>query len=629
VVIFDAATGAEVGRVALEGGTYPYEVVISPDGADAFVTLWNERQVVPIDIAGATAGTPILVEKNPEGMALSADGTTLVVANADSDSLSVIDVAMRAVVATVDIHGETAPNGASPSAGAFGPDGRLYVVNAGDNAVDVFERAGLSFTRIGRIPALWYPTHVVARATGDVLILNGKSFGSGPNTDPGTMEITRLMAGSMSVIPAAEITPASLTAWENEVATNNDRATRFGGVDCPAGAPYDFPIPQPGGGPSTLIDQVILVIRENKTYDAYFGALVDAAGAPHGNGDPTLTIVPVAETEQVFPNTLELARQFAIGDNYYSGAEQSIQGHVWTVHGRTTDFVERSWLTTWGRNYWRVPPQGILQEMGSPEEGSIFDYLTREGIGVTNYGELVGSSQSASPAAGYPGSVYTMEISDVEKAEFVGRQARVRCRLEPFTYAVMPNDHTFGRQAGRPTPRAMIADNDSGMGVLADRISHSSFWPRTVIFMIQDDPQDGGDHVDNHRAPLIVISPWVKRGYVSSVHYNESSIYRTIQLILGIDEPLNAYWANAAPMYDLFTSTPDYTPYTNIPRRWPEDVNPADGSALAAMSARWDFSVPDEQPGLSRMLWRHLRGTEPPWSPEIPVPGGEEEDEDD
>lgn len=616
VVWWDTLTDSEIARLPLIENSRPFGLELSPDESMLYVSLWDEAVVVPVDMSARTAGDPILVGKNPEGLALSPDGATLAVADSDSDSLSLIDVGTMARTRQLFIDGETAPRGASPAEVAFAPSGRMFVVNAGENAIDVFEAD--SFERVGRIPTMWYPTDVVvvddatSPVDGAVLIVNGKHEGTGANTDPGTDDILDLVGGSLIKLEAGTFDDDDLAAWDAEIEDNNTRATGFLDVDC-GGAEYDFPVPEPGMGASSVLEHVVLVVRENKTYDAYFGDLTDAEGAPHGNGEPSLVLIPPDEIEQVIPNTRQLARTFAMGDNYYSLAEQSVQGHIRTTWGRSSDFIERSWLTTWGRGFYGIPPQGTATPLGYPEEGSVFDYFAAlDFVEVDNFGEIV-SARSQAPDGQYPGLVYNMGVPDIEKAEWVGEQVHERCRLKDFTYVLMPNDHTFGRQAGRPTPKAMMADNDWAVGYLVDAISHSTFWESTVIFVIQDDPQDGGDHVDNHRSPLLVISPWAKRGYVSSVHYNESSIYRTIQLILGIEAPLNAEWANASPMYDLFTSTPDFTPYESIERVWPEENNP-DSGVMAAESAGWDFSMPDEQPGLSRLLWRHLRGTEPPWS---------------
>lgn len=616
VVWWDTETDAEIARLPLIEDSRPFGIEISPDESMGYVSLWDEAVIVPIDMSTRTASDPIMVGKNPEGLALSPDGSTLAVADSDSDSLSLIDVGTETRTQQLFIDGETALRGASPAEVAFAPDGRLFVVNAGENAIDVFEAD--TYARVGRIPTMWYPTDVVviddatSPLDGAVLIVNGKHEGTGANTDPGSDDILDLVGGSLIKLEAGTFDDDDLAAWDLEIEDNNTRATGFLDVDC-GGADYDFPIPEPGMGASSVIEHVILVVRENKTYDAYFGDLTDADGAAHGNGDPDLVLIPSDEMDQVIPNTRKLALEFAMGDNYYSLAEQSVQGHIRTTWGRSSDFVERSWLTTWGRAFYGIPLQGTATPLGYPEEGSVFDYFaTLDFIDVDNFGEIV-SARNQAPDGRYPGLVYNMGIPDIEKAQWIQEQVHENCRLKDFTYVLMPNDHTFGRQAGRPTPKAMMADNDWGVGHLVDAISHSTFWESTVIFVIQDDPQDGGDHVDNHRSPLLVISPWAKRGYVSSVHYNESSIYRTIQLILGIENPLNAEWAAASPMYDVFTSTPDFTPYDEIERVWPEEDNPGDG-AMAAESAMWDFSMPDEQPGLSRLLWRHLRGTEPPWS---------------
>lgn len=613
VVVYDGETGAEQTRVSTGERSYPYDLVASPDGETLFVSLWNQLGVLPIRLGTESAGTMIPTGKNPEGLAISPDGTRVVATASDSDSFSVIDVATQTLIDTVPITPESELRGSSPSSAAFGADGKLYVVLAGTNAIAVYEPIeGGGYAQIGRIPTMWYPTDVAVLPDGRVLVLNGKNMGTGPND--GTHDVLDLLGGSLNVVDAEELTPENLAAWDAEIELNNTRAVSFSSVTCPEGAPDDFPIPQPGQGASTKIKHVVLVVRENKTYDAYFGDLTDDSGAPHGNGAQNLTLVPRERIEQVLANTRSLARTFAMGDNYYSDAEQSCQGHVWTTFGRTTDFVERSWLTTWGRGYWPVPGQGVGAAMGSPEEGGAFEYFDAHHIDQANFGELVGiGDSSATPQPRYPGYVFSLDTTDRARGTFLADWWKNKCGLASFSYVIMPRDHTFGLGAGEPTPSSMIADNDEGVGLIADALSHSTYWPETLVVVIEDDPQDGADHVDNHRSPLILISPWVKRGYVSSVHYNEASIYRTIQLIFGIDEPLNESWANAAPMYDAFTSTPDFTPYDRIERQWPEENNPDDHSAAALRSLEWDFSQPDEQPGLSEMLWEHFHKARPSW----------------
>lgn len=604
VAFFDTSTGAELRRVSVERSDFPYDVVLSPDGARAYVSLWGASAVAFVDVATGTIEGRVTVGKNPEGLALSPDGQHLAVACADSDSVVVIDTTTRTALGTFHLVGEDADRGSAPASLRFSADGtRLFVATALDNAIDVLDASGASLSRVGRIPTLWHPTDVLPRADGSIAFLNGRGLGTGANTNPSSDDITELLGGSLSVLDAAP-SDTELRDWELEIEANNTRMSRFLDVTCPDGAPYDFPIPEPGTGPSTRIRHVVVIVRENKTYDAYMGAFEGA------NGDPSLTLLPADQLAATIPNTHALARQFSLADNYYSHAEQSVQGHVWATLGRTTDFVERTWLTTWGRGHWGVPPQATT-DIGYPEEGSGFDYLDANGVEISNYGEIVGS-RNAPLRRGYPGLFYSYE-PEIEKADFL-RDEIHGCNLRSFTFVVMPNDHTQGLTPGEPTPRSMIADNDEGVGRLIDAISHSSFWPETAIFVFWDDPQDGGDHVDNHRSPLLVVSPWARRGHVSHVHTSEASVWRTIQLIFGLTASHSREWIDAAPLYDFFTSTPDYTPYDHVPRTFPEELNPSRRTRDAMMSMAYDWSLPDNQPGLSRMLWRHFHdGAEAPW----------------
>lgn len=608
ILFFDTASGAELRRAPVDEQSRPYDVVFSPDGSDVWVSLWAARQLARIDVASGTVEATIDIDKNPQGLDISPDGSRLAVACSDSDSVVLVDLVSSMVDERIWVIGPDAPRGVSPAELRYGGDGRLYVVNSLENAIDVFDPSD-GYARVGAIPTMWHPTDVLPFDDGTLVFVNGRHTGTGPNVNPSSDDITELLGGSVSVLDAGMWDDTQLATWETEVEANNTRMLGFSGVDC-GGAEYDFPIPQPGGGPSTAIRHVVVIVRENKTYDAYLGDLTDADGNPHGDGDPDLTLIPRENIEDVIPNTRALALEFGLADNYYSHAEQSVQGHFWTTHGRTTDFVERTWLTSWGRNFWAAPPQGT-SEVGSPEEGSVFDFIARHEIEGTNYGEIIGAA-ALGPDRRYPGLVYSY-LPDIDKANYIAQVVQQECTLRSFTYVVLPNDHTQGRSPGEETPESMIADNDHGVGRIVEAISHSTFWPETVIFVIEDDPQDGGDHVDNHRSPMIVVSPWVRRGHVSSVHYSEASMFRTIQLILGIDEPHNRSWELATPMFDAFTSTPDYTPYDLVDRRWPEETNPFDDSLIAEISASYDWSQPDEQPGLSRLLWRYFRGEEPPW----------------
>ncbi len=613
--IRDAETGMEIHRVPFESTAAgadlpnPYAVVTRPgDDRHVYVSLWGTQQVAEVDTTMGVVSRLWSVGKNPEGLLFTPDGTQLYVAASDSDDVATID--LTTPMGTVARHylggSMSAPRGISPSALSWGrtgssPDRRLYVVEAADNAVEVLDP--VTFTRVGRIPTEWYPTDVEVLDDGSPVVLTGKGVGLGPNNHPDTTGILDLMGGSI-----ARFAPQTDTqlAMGHTVATANLEAPRgFGRVDCPAGAPYDFPVPQPGAGPSTKIHHVILVVRENKTYDALLGDL------PGGYGDPNLTILPHDQMDRVFPNFRGLVRTFSGGDNFYSGAEQSLQGHAWTSLGRTTDFNERAWLTTWGRAQ-RSPPAVSTTDIGIPEEGSIFDAMANAHVTMQNWGEIVANARFAVPLTRYGSFPQDLTYPDIHRAQNFS-DAITNCELAPFTYIVLPNDHTYGGRPGSTTPESMYEDNDEGTGLLIDTVSHSTYWQDTLVIVIEDDPQDGGDRVDNHRSVVLMASPWVRRGYFSHGHYDNASVHHTIEQILGVP-PHNRTVGIASTMYDFFTSTPDYTPYTYTPRHDAVTHNPMTGM-YAEESARMDWSQIDNQPGLSRLIWRMTHhGATPPWA---------------
>jgi hypothetical protein len=342
--------------------------------------------------------------------------------------------------------------------------------------------------------------------------------------------------------------------------------------------------------------------------------------------------------DRIAPNFRALARTFGNNDNYYSNAEQSLQGHTRTAHGRSNDYTERTWITSWGRATRRPPNQGITP-IGMPEEGSIFNVLERAGIPAEAWGEAYGMPSAAqAQVRKYPGfTAIDMTTHDILRglsfADWVQGSNRARtnpmsaCQLASFAYICLPDDHTSGLSPGALTPQSFIEDNDEATGLLVDGVTHSPFWPDTLIVVIEDDPGEWGDHVDNHRSVALLISPWIRRGYTSHVHYDESSIHHTIELILGVP-PHNESVANAAPMYDLFTSTPDYTPFTYTPRMDCDQYNPMTGH-YAQPSSQMDFTQLDNAPGLTEVVWSSFHGGQrPPFRTSTPRAAVIDDDDD-
>jgi DNA-binding beta-propeller fold protein YncE len=591
-----------------------------PTGQTAYTTLWttgisaaNDAQMPLIQVnLGTGKATPIAVGKAPEELAFL-NAQYMIVADALDDSLSIVDRMAGTVVGEVAIPTQGQTHGAGPSALAFdAPRNRLYVTLSSVNGVAAYD-CNLSgtpaLTLAGVIPTSWWPTSVVVDPSdGTIYVTTGKGHGSGTDDvwrDFTDGEVAELIRGSVQAVPF--MSDAALAATEKTWNAQNQVASLPGQptVDC-QGAPYDFPVPESvTDGPSKEIKYVYFIVRENKTFDDLFGDL------PGVNGDPKLVMAP-GNMEAIWGNARLLAKTFAHMDNYYSDAEQSIQGHAWTVFGRTTDYTERRWLDIWGRAEFPITDQPGVADNTTPVEGTIFTWLADSGVDFHDMGELVGGLAYLDPA--WPGGSSSSTVPDTKGACYLAAVARVYCAnpqyATTFTYAWVANDHTFGYAADYPNPAVMIATNDEATGMLVDGISHSPQWPNALIVVIEDDPNTGSDHVDLHRSISLFASPWVKRGYVSHGHYDVASLHKLFAHLLG--KPYrNATIANAALPLDMFASTPDYTPYTYIPRRYPDIACNMAGSVKALSASHWDFSHPDEQPGLGRQVWEGLRALPP------------------
>jgi YVTN family beta-propeller protein len=571
-----------------KGGTFPYDLLPSRDGTRLYVSNMASSSVMVLDTANGQRLATIPVGKNPEVMAESPDGTRVFVANSDSDSVSVIDTVALGVTATIDLSGDPRLLKHGNINGlALSPDGtRLFVTEAGMNRVDVIDTS--TFDLLGAIPTGWYPTEIVAVDTG-IYFLSSKGLGSGSPTR------LKWIPGFVSRVPYDAFT--QLADWTAQVEANNSRRLGYWDEECD---PAEHPVLS---GDNSPIEHVILIIRENKTYDMLLGDLVDEQGNPHGDGDPNLVVFG----EHYTPNFHDLARKFVNMDNYYANAEASMQGHQWCTQATCNDFIEKL--------YWDQLPLPGYEPASIPEgpTPSIFDMLFAHGIPFRNYGELpsfgphIFGEMAKFWDHKYP--FWTMDVPDVEKAAEVIREWDQGI-MPRFVFIVLPNDHTFGTRKGKPTPQWMVADNDRATGLLAEALSHSPYWPKSAMFIIEDDPQGSGDHVDAHRSVSVVVSPWVRRGYVSSVHYDIPALFRTIGMILGTP-PMGKNDAYAPPMVDIWVDgvheLPDYAPFTALPMNVPYAQNAPDAPG-AAESALCDEDQIDGCAGLGQILWRAMRG---------------------
>ncbi len=596
LLVLDASSLDTLATVRV--GDMPYDVVVDADRDQAAVSLWGGSEVVFVDLGSYEVTDTLPVGKNPEKLVLGPDGDLVYVVESDSNTFSAIDLATHEVVDVVDVDiWHASLRGVNPNHLALTPDNQSLLVTAGGtNSVEVYDR--ISLEHVGSIPTAWYPTGIDVAPDGDaVYICNAKGIGAGPSDG---ISARRLMAGDLQIAPMPSDT--ELAAFTDGVKANNERMKNLEPDLTCTGDPPVFPVPLDVGLP-TPIEHVVLLIRENKTYDVHLGDL----GDPDADGDPSLALYG----EEITPNLHALARRFANLDNYYVPIEVSLQGHQWLTTVMNNDYFEKTIPVAQDSDGTRSVAGYVTSDIGVPESGFIWTYLKDNDVFFIDYGEGVGVPQVGLDILDqdFPGILYNLGELDVNKAAYVAE--RVQDGFMPtFTYLLLPNNHTYGASPGKPTPESMIADNDQATGMVVDAISKSVFWPRTVIFIVEDDSQQGGDHVEIHRSSCLVVSPWARRGVVH-VNYDMASLWKTIWLIIGLP-PMGLFDANAGAMYNAFTDVPDYTPYDYIERSWPEEYNPTD-SSMAYDALRMNFDVPDQAEGLPRMLWKMRTGQEPPW----------------
>jgi hypothetical protein len=603
-----ASYGSELGETKV-GDEETFGVYVDPNdttGHFAYVSLWRGAAVSEVDFsnpANPVVSRSFATEKNPQGIVFL-DSRWMVVANDLGETLSLID-RVSGNVTPVAVDYDPGIHGLDLSSLAWDPAAhRLYATLSGIDAIDAIDvdssKSPPTLTPAGRLQAGWWPSGVVIHEDGSLTVTTMRGVGAGPVANHVEEDPQR---GGVQQIPAPSA--ADLSAGEQQVRANVDVGSHAGypTVQCPDGTD-DFPVPTSNEqGASKLIDHVIFVVRENKTFDGLFGDLDGVNGEP----SDTLKQIP-GDMDRIWENFRALARQFSNADNSYTEADASIQGHAWTVYGRTTDYCERNW-STHARNLLGCGVTNVSR----PSEGSLFDWLGNNSVRYDILGEIVGNPDALPPDFNpidtkYPGGPFqTIGYPDDEKACYTAGRIRVLCNLRPFVYMTLPNDHTQGLDPSIPTPETMYAVNDEATGMLVDAVSHSPLWKSTLIIVTEDDPQQGGDHVDYHRVPTVFVSPWVKHGYVSKTHISVASLHKIFAHVFGIPYP-NVEVKNAALPYDLFTSTPDYTPFSYLPRQEPLHCGDAATGAERELTASWQFDRADNQPGLDAQVMRWLRG---------------------
>jgi len=633
LAVVDIATRAVIQRVP--AGRYPYDVVVDKAGS-VYVSTWGGNTVAVYHQAGngwLDAGEWMDVARHPSALVLNADGTRLFVASGSTDHVAVVDTKTHRVIARLLDPPPAGPNeGATPNAIVLSADGtRLFVAEADANAVGVFNLSAATSNvatargddrLAGRIPAGWYPTSLAI--VGDAVIAaSGKGKRSvanprGPNPRVGRTDqySLNLLSGAVMRVPLSQTTGDALAQFSARVTAAN------GWND--ASRQHRYP----------PFEHVIYIIKENRTYDQVFG------DDKQGDGDESLIFFPRA----ISVNHHAIADRFGLFDRFFVNAEVSPDGHNWSMAAYATDYLEKTVPSNYSERGRTYDYEGTNRGFGSdhipeddvaePSSGYLWNLAEKKGITFRNYGEFVVATGSRSPDSlppGYRGNKpflrthtnplypgFELTIRDQHRADvwIAELQQFARSGTMPALEIIrLPNDHTSGAMAGRPSPRAAFADNDLALGRMIEALSKSPFWKNTVVFVLEDDAQNGADHVDSHRSPMLVISAYSRPGVVHRFA-NTTDVLRTIEEILGL-QSMSQYDYFGRPLRDIWADSPDLRPYAALTPAQSLDEMNVRGTDDAKESEKLDLSTEDaaDEALFNRILWRTIKG------PDVPYPG--------
>ena len=613
--IIDLNTKEIIKQVKLEGEAYT--CLLSANKKQLYISCWGCNQLVVFDTENKTIITSIPVGDHPNELCLSKNGNYLYVANANDNSVSVINTKQKKVIETlVASLFPDAPPGSTTNGLALSTDNKkLFIANADNNCLAVFDvtKPGFSVST-GFIPVGWYPTCV--KVIGNkIFVTNGKGFSSfanpkGPNPikrrvkhaaddEDGPQYIGSLMKGTMSIIDMPsekQLSTYSQQVYKNTPYTKEKETHSSGDAG--------NPIPMKIGDPSP-IKYVFYIVKENRTYDQVLG---DVAG---GNGDTSLVLFG----KQVTPNQHKLALDFVLLDNFYVDGEVSADGHNWTMGAYATDYLEKNWVTSYGGRGGGYDAEGT-RLIANNKGGFIWDHCKKAGVSYRTYGEFTDDYKPNIPVLkDHFCTYYTSWDQSVKDTVRVGQWKRdfdslVAINALPRLNTLrLINDHTSGMSRNKPSPFAQVADNDLAVGMFLEYLSNSPVWKESVVFILEDDAQNGPDHVDAHRSPAYIAGPFVKRNFVDHTAYSTSGILRTIELILGIP-PMSQYDAAALPLWKCFTATPNYDPFKALPANINlNDINVV-WNELSRRSEQFDFSKEDLVPDmeLNEVIWKGIKG---------------------
>jgi len=627
--VIDAASKKVILKQALEGEAYT--CLLSPDNKTLYISCWGCDHVVLFDTQTLKITGSISVGDNPNDLCLTKNGEYLYVANANDNSVSVIDTRNRKVIEILNssLYPDAPPGSTTNSVALSKDEKTLYIANADNNCIALFDASVPGNSKsMGFIPTGWYPTCV--RIVNDkMLISNGKGLASMANPygpDPtrkgqvviyqqGGVEykinvqyIAGLFTGTLNILSVPG--PEQLAIYSQSVFSNVPYTKKN---ELISAVPEGNPVPQKVGDPSP-IRHIFYIIKENRTYDQVLGDMAE------GNGDPNLAIFG----EHISPNHHAIAREFVLLDNFYVNGEVSADGHNWSLGGYATDYLEKTWPTSYGGRGGSYDAEGT-REIANNKNGFLWDNCSRKGVSFRTYGEFVDDNKANIPV-----------LNNHFCKQFTGWDQTVRDTVRFYqwkhdfdsllTVNALPqlntlrfiNDHTEGLRLGRPTPFAHVADNDLAIGLFVDYLSHSSVWNESLVIMVEDDAQNGPDHVDAHRSVALIAGGFVKKGFVDHTPYTTTSLLRTIELILGLP-PMSQYDAAATPLWRCLNNTSGHKPYVVKPISIDLNEKNMAENRWQQMSEKFDFTAEDKinDADFNEVIWKAVKGLDSPCPPAV------------
>jgi YVTN family beta-propeller protein len=603
-------------------GASAYTCLLSHDKSQLYVSLWGNAKVLVIDTKTNKIKAEIETNKNPNDMILTQNGQFLFVANGNDNTVAVIDLPKLKTLETLTTSlYPNAPVGSTPNGLALSDDeNTLYIANADNNCLAVFDvsKKGQSASK-GFIPTGWYPTGVKV-IDSKIYVLNGKGFssaanpkgpnplkakkpqveGANPEANKEVIEyIGGLFKGTLSIIKMpneAELASYSQLVYANSPYTKNKELN----ADGEKGNPIPMKV-----GDKSPIKYVFYIIKENRTYDQVLG---DLKG---GNGDAALCLFP----ENVTPNQHALAKDFVLLDNFYVDAEVSADGHNWSSAAYANDYVEKNWVSSYGGRGGTYDYEG-QKTVAYPRDGFIWDHCQRAGISFRTYGWFADYGKANIPilkdhfCPNFKG--FGQETKDIDREAIWEKdfdELLSKNTLPKFNTIRFGNDHTSGGRLGMNTPTAAVADNDLAVGRFIEHLSKSPIWKESVVFILEDDAQNGSDHVDAHRSIAFVAGGFVKRNFIDHTMYTTSGMLRTMELILGM-KPMSQYDAGATPMWRCFTDKVTAIPFKSIEPGIDLNAKNVAINSSSRKSQNLDFSKPDmiDDKLFSEIIWKTVRG---------------------